>query len=74
MERSKAGTQKIIPDGLLHPNRNTIITTIINILVFYKIWKKYYEIQLTKTKMNFNNQKNTYPPSPGPLSVRVGKG
>ena len=25
-------------------------------LIFYKIWKKYNQIQLTKNKMNFNNQ------------------
>ena len=26
-------------------------------VVFYKIWKKYNEIQLTKNKMDFNNKK-----------------
>ena len=36
-----------------------------NLLVFYKIWKKYYEIQLTKIKMDLNNLKMTnHPPSP----------
>ena len=29
MERSKAGTKKRSPDGLSHPNRNTILTNII---------------------------------------------
>ena len=29
MERSKAGTKKISPDGLSHPNQNTIIINII---------------------------------------------
>ena len=33
-------------------------------MLFYKIWNKYNEIQITK-KMDFNNQKiNNYPPSP----------
>ena len=35
-------------------------------VVFYKIWKKYGEIQLTKNKMNLNNWKmKSHPPSPG---------
>ena len=29
MEKSTAGTNKISPDGLSHPNRNTIIINII---------------------------------------------
>ena len=34
-------------------------------VIFYKKWKKYNEIQLTKNKMDFNNQKMTnHPPSP----------
>ena len=47
MEKSTAGTNKKSPDGLSHPNRNTII---INNLVKFDKWKKYNEIQLTKTK------------------------
>ena len=36
-----------------------------NIEVFYKIMKKYNEIQLTKNKMDLNNRKmNNHPPSP----------
>ena len=36
-----------------------------NIVVFYKIWKKYNEIQLTKNKMDLNNRKFTnHPPTP----------
>ena len=26
-------------------------------VIFYKTWKKYYEIQLTKNKMDFNKSK-----------------
>ena len=34
-------------------------------VTFYKKWKKYYEIQLTKNKMDVNNLKMTnHPPSP----------
>ena len=33
--------------------------------IFYKKWKKYNEIQLTKNKMDLNNRKMTnHPPSP----------
>ena len=33
-------------------------------VLFYKIWKKYNEIQLTRNKMNLNNRKITnHPPS-----------
>ena len=33
-------------------------------VIFYKKWKKYYEIQLTKNKMDLNIQKmTTHPPS-----------
>ena len=28
-------------------------------VIFYKIWKKYNEIQLTKNKMDLNNRKIT---------------
>ena len=30
---------------------------------FYKRWKKYNEIQLTKKQMDFNNREITHPPS-----------
>ena len=34
-------------------------------VIFYKKWKKYNEIQLTKNKMDLNNRKMTnHPPSP----------
>ena len=34
-------------------------------VIFYKKWKKYNEIQLTKDKMDLYNQKLTnHPPSP----------
>ena len=40
-----------------------------NLLVFYKIWKKFKKIQLTKNKMDLNNQKmKNHPPSPIPLA------
>ena len=36
-----------------------------NMVIFYKKWKKYNEIQLTKNKMDLNNRKVTnHPPSP----------
>ena len=58
MERSKAGTNKRSPDGLSHPNQNPrIINKYGNI--FYKKWKKYNEIQLTKSKMDLKIQKMT---------------
>ena len=62
MEKSTAGTNKRSPDGLSHPNRNTIITD--NLVIFYKKWIKYNEIQLAKNKMDLNNRKVTnHPPS-----------
>ena len=65
MEISKAGTNKRSPDDLLHPNQNTIIINKQNVVIFYKKWKKYNEIQLTKNKMDLNIQKITnHPPSP----------
>ena len=34
-------------------------------VIFYKKWKKYNEIQLAKNKMDLNNRKMTnHPPSP----------
>ena len=34
-------------------------------VIFYKKWKKYNEIQLTKNKIDLNNRKMTnHPPSP----------
>ena len=40
-----------------------------NIVVFYKIWEKNNEIQLTKNKMDLNNRKMTnHPPSPDEIS------
>ena len=46
MEKSTAGTNKRSPDGVSHPNRNTII--IKNLVKFYKKWKNHNEFQLTK--------------------------
>ena len=53
MERSKAGTNKRSPNGLSHSNQNTIIIKQ-NMVIVYKKWKKYNEIQLTKNKMDLN--------------------
>ena len=53
MQRNKAGTKKINPDGLSLPNQNTNNNN--NIVVFYKIWKKYDEIKLTKNKIDLSN-------------------
>ena len=51
MERSKAGTKKkevlTAYQYLIKINNSKH-----NIEVFYKIWKKYNEIQLTKNKMD----------------------
>ena len=64
MEKRTAGTNNRSPDGLAHPNQNTIIIN--NQVKFYKKWKKNNEIQLTKNKMSFNLLKITnHPPSPG---------
>ena len=39
-------------------------------VIFYKKWKKYNEIQLTKSKMDLNIRKMTnHPPSPGSAYV-----
>ena len=51
VERSKAGTKKKRPDGLSYPDQN-IITINKILLLFYKIWIKYNEMQLTKNKMD----------------------
>ena len=55
MERSKAGTKKEVPMAchyLIKYNINNYIKA-----VFYKTWKNCNEIQLTKHKMEMNNQK-----------------
>ena len=40
-------------------------------VIFYKKWKKYNEIQLTKNKMDLNNRKITnHPPSPVEIQLR----
>ena len=55
MERSKVGTNKRRPDGLYIYNKKDNNNKH-NIMVFYKIWKKYDEIQWTKNKMDLNNR------------------
>ena len=60
----RARNKKRCPDGLSHPNQKTIIINK-NVVIFYKKWKKYNEIQLTKSKMDLNIRKMTnHPPSP----------
>ena len=51
MERSKEGTKERLN------YQNTMLIKII--WYCYKIWKKYNEIQLTKTKIDLNNPKMT---------------
>ena len=41
-------------------------------VIFYKKWKKYNEIQLTKNKMDLNIQKITNHPPPLPITNEVG--
>ena len=53
MERSKAGTNKRSSDGLSHPNQK-YNNNKHNLLVFYKILKKFNDIQLTKNKIDLN--------------------
>ena len=40
-------------------------------VLFYKIWKMYNAIQLTKNKMDLNNRKmtNHHPPRMGSLAI-----
>ena len=63
MERSKAGREKKSRRPITFYSNYS--NNKHNIVVFYKIWKKYNEIQLTKNKIALNNQKMTnHPPSP----------
>ena len=42
-------------------------------VIFYKKWKKYNEIQLTKNKMDLKNRKiKNHPPSPPTKSLTEG--
>ena len=66
---SKEFTKERTPDGLSVPNQNTIL---INIILFYKIWNKYNEIQLTKNKMGLDNPRMTNHPSSPNLYARWG--
>ena len=63
MEKSKAGRKKDVPTAyhiLIKIQYNKQ-----NVVIFYKKWKKYNEVQLTKNKMDLNIRKMTYhPPSP----------
>ena len=40
-------------------------------VIFYRKWKKYNKIQLTKNKMDFNNRNmKNHPPSPDVYNIR----
>ena len=66
VERSKAGTNKRSPDGLSHLTKIRYCNNKQKRVIFYKKWKKYNEIQLTKSRMDSNIRKLTNdPPSPG---------
>ena len=64
MEKNKAGTKKKksrrpITSWPNYSNNKQ------NMVIFYKKWEKYNEIQLTKHKMDLNIRKMTnHPPSP----------
>ena len=51
MEKSISGTKKRSPDGLSHPNQNTMLINVIW-LYFIRNEKNYNETQLTKNKMD----------------------
>ena len=53
MERIKAGTQKISPNGLSLRTQSKYKNNKQNMVPFYNIWKKYNKIQLTINKMYF---------------------
>ena len=58
------------PDGRSLHNQNTIIIKIM--VAFFKIWKKYNEIQLAKNKMDLINREiKNPPPSPFPINEAV---
>ena len=61
MERSKAGPDGFAsnknPDLIKIPSFNSHYNNKHNIVLFYKINKKYNEIQLTPKKIDLNNQK-----------------
>ena len=40
-------------------------------VVFYKIWKKYNEIHLTKNKMDLNRNMKNHPPSHVPYTTPI---
>ena len=64
MESSKAGTKKRSPDGLSHPNPNTII---INTIYFIRNGKIIMKSNYQK-KMDLNNRKmKNHPNSPDGL-------
>ena len=57
MERSKVSTkEKRSPDGINYHYQNKVIINI-DCQYFVRDGKKYNEIQLTKNKIDFNNQK-----------------
>ena len=63
-ERNKAGMRERSPNGQTMHNKIQYNNNKHIFLVFYKIWKKFNEIQLTKNKIDLKNQKmKNHPPS-----------
>ena len=57
MERIKASTNKISPDGVSHPNQK-YNNNKHNMVLFYNKWKIYNEILLTKKQTILQQSKN----------------
>ena len=58
MERSKAGMKKTSCHGDLAQHKSKYNNNKHNMVEFYKIWKKYNEIQLTKSKIDLIIEKS----------------
>ena len=54
-EREKKSRRPITTESKYNNNKD-------NMVVFYKIWKEYNEIELTKNKMDLNNKKQSSTP------------
>ena len=61
-KKSKAGTKERSPDRISLPNQNTIFINMKGYYLFYKIWKKYNEIQLTKSTWIIKKLQLIHPP------------
>ena len=58
MSRSKPGTKKEVP--MAYHILNKYNNNKNNMVIFYKKWKKYNKIKLTKNKMDLNIRKITH--------------